>query len=80
MRFDRSIGPVSLLLVKLSVHSIVCLFWCRYLVVCEEQVAVGIGSVAFHDGRLLRLFLPEGSKSHFLAHKGVVYILNEARH
>ena len=33
-----------------------------------------------HDGRLLRLFLPEGSKSHFLAHKGVVYILNEARH
>ena len=33
-----------------------------------------------HDGRLLGLFLPEGSKSHFLAHKGVVYILNEARH
>ena len=33
-----------------------------------------------HDGRLLGLFLPEVSKSHFLAHRGVVYILNEARH
>ena len=33
-----------------------------------------------HDGRLLGLFLPEGSKSHFLARRGVVYILNEARH
>ena len=33
-----------------------------------------------HDGRLLGLFLPEGSKSPFLAHRGVVYILNEARH
>ena len=31
------------------------------------------------DARLLS-FLPEGSKSHFLAHRGVVYILNEARH
>ena len=36
--------------------------------------------VSIHDGRLLGLFLPEGSKSHFLAHSGVVYILNEARH
>ena len=33
-----------------------------------------------HDGQLLALFLPEGSKSHFLAHRGVVFILNEARH
>ena len=40
MRFDPSIVPVSLLLVKLSVQSIVCLFW-------KELVAVGIGSVAF---------------------------------
>ena len=38
---------------------------------------VGCG---LHDSRLLGLFLPEGSKSHFLAHRGVVYILNEARH
>ena len=37
-------------------------------------------SESVHDGRLLGLFLPEGSKSHFLAHRGVVYILNEARH
>ena len=29
VRFDPSIVPVSLLLVKLSVQSIVCLFWCR---------------------------------------------------
>ena len=47
MRFDPSIVPVSLLLAKLSVQSIVCLFWCRLLVVCKEQVTVGIGSVAF---------------------------------
>ena len=45
--FDPSIVPVSLLLVKLSVQSIVCLFWCRQLVVCKEQVGVGFGSVAF---------------------------------
>ena len=29
VRFDSSVVPVSLLLVKLSVQSIVCLFWCR---------------------------------------------------
>ena len=29
MRFDPSIVLVSLLLVKLSVQSIVCLFWCH---------------------------------------------------
>ena len=29
VRFDPSFVPVSLLLVKLSVQSIVCLFWCR---------------------------------------------------
>ena len=34
----RFIAPVSLLLVKLSVQSIVCLFWCRKLVICKEQV------------------------------------------
>ena len=47
MRFDPSIVLVSLLLVKLSVQSFVCLFWCRQLVVCKAQVADGIGSVAF---------------------------------
>ena len=47
VRFNLSIVPASLLLVKLSVQSIVCLFWCRKLVACKEQVAVGIGSVAF---------------------------------
>ena len=47
VHFNPSIAPVSLLLVKLSVQSIVCLFWCRQLDVCKEQVAVGIGSVAF---------------------------------
>ena len=41
-----------------------------------EELIAGM----FHDGRLLGLFLPEGSKSHFLAHRVVVYILNEARH
>ena len=30
MRFDRSIVPVSLLLVKLSVQSIVCLIVCLF--------------------------------------------------
>ena len=29
VRFDPSIVPVSLLLVKWSVQSIVCQFWCR---------------------------------------------------
>ena len=29
VRFDPSIVPVSLLLVKLSVQSTACLFWCR---------------------------------------------------
>ena len=29
VRFDPSFFPVSLLLVKLTVQSIVCLFWCR---------------------------------------------------
>ena len=29
VHFDPSIALVSLLLVKLSVQSIVCLFWCR---------------------------------------------------
>ena len=29
VRFDPSFVPVSPLLVKLSVQSIVCLFWCR---------------------------------------------------
>ena len=47
MHFDPSVVLVSLLLVKLSVQSIVCRLWCRLLVVCKEQVAVGIGSVAF---------------------------------
>ena len=47
MRVDPSFVLAVVLLVKLSVQSIVSLFWCRSLVVCKEQVAVGIGSVAF---------------------------------
>ena len=37
VRFDPSVVPVSLLLVKLSVQSIVCLFWCRYRSGCRNQ-------------------------------------------
>ena len=46
----------------------------------KEIQGIQLGDPPIHDGRLLGLFLPEGSKSHFLAHRGVVYILNEARH
>ena len=33
-----------------------------------------------HDGGLLGLFLPKVSENPFLAHRGEIYVLNEARH